>query len=115
MIVIDRFVDLCTRKSRRILSFYPRKEPESLSSHSCFDAGKDEIRMTVLQSNRDALLVAVPMIGLLFAGFFRLDELFGKPKKPVENRRQMTGWDKNGRPLCTDPDGKTSDPGRDDK
>ena len=62
--------------------------------------------MTILQSNTDALLVAIPMVGLLFAGFFRLDELFGKSKKPVENRRSMTGWDKSGRPLLTDPDGK---------
>lgn len=69
-------------------------------------AEKDEIHMLVLQSNTDALLVAIPMVGLLFAGFFRLDEIFGKPKKPVENRRQMSGWDKNGRPICTDPDGK---------
>jgi hypothetical protein len=45
------------------------------------------------------------MVGLLFAGFFRLDELFGKSKKPVKTRRAMTGWDKSGRPLCADPDG----------
>jgi hypothetical protein len=63
---------------------------------------------SILVSNRDALLVAVPMVGILFAGFFRLDELFGKPGKPgkpVEKRRQMTGWDKDGRPICADPDG----------
>lgn len=67
---------------------------------------KDEILMSVLQSNADSLLIAIPMVGLLFAGFFRLDELFGKPKRPVENRRKMSGWDKNGRPVCADPDGK---------
>jgi hypothetical protein len=67
--------------------------------------------MLVLQSNRDALLIAVPMIGLLFAGFFRLDERLGKPGKTKENRRQKTGWDKNGRPLCADPDGQTHDSG----
>ena len=66
--------------------------------------------MSVLQSNADSLLVAIPMIGLLFLGFFRLDELLGKPKKPVVNRRQMSGWDKNGRPLCADPDGKSPAP-----
>ena len=63
-------------------------------------------KVTILQSNTDALLVAVPMVGLLFAGFFRLDELFGKTKKSVQTRRSMTGWDKSGRPLCADPDGK---------
>jgi hypothetical protein len=70
--------------------------------------------MTVLQSNRDALLVAVPMIALLFAGFFRLDELFGKPKKRRENRLQKTGWDKDGRPVFTDPDGRNSSSCRDE-
>lgn len=62
--------------------------------------------MTVL-SNSDAILVAVPMIGILIACFFRLDEMFGKPKKKVivEHRRPMSGWDKNGKPICGDPDG----------
>ncbi len=44
------------------------------------------------------------MVSLLFAGFFRLDELLGKPKQQLA-RRRMSGWDKNGRPVCADPDG----------
>jgi len=48
------------------------------------------------------------MIGLLCVGFFRLDELFGKSKKPTVRRRQMSGWDNKGRPVCVDPDGKVS-------
>lgn len=62
--------------------------------------------MTVL-SNSDAILVAVPMVGILIACFFRLDEMFGKPKKKtrVEHRRQMPGWDEQGKPVCADPDG----------
>ena len=63
--------------------------------------------MSVFQSNTDALLVAIPMIAILFAGFFRLDELLGKPKKPVEQRRKMAGWDEKGLPLCADPDFKS--------
>lgn len=62
--------------------------------------------MTVFQSNTDALLIAIPMVGILFAGYFRLDELFGKPKKPTETRRKMSGWDKDGKPICADPDGR---------
>jgi hypothetical protein len=62
--------------------------------------------MTILESNTDALLVAIPMVGLLFAGFFRLDELFGKPKKQAEPRRQIAGLDAKGRPVCIDPDGR---------
>lgn len=62
--------------------------------------------MTVL-SNSDAILVSIPMVGILIACFFRLDEMFGKPKKKmrVEHRRQMSGWDEHGKPVCADPDG----------
>jgi hypothetical protein len=71
--------------------------------------------MTVFQSNTDALLVAVPMVGILFLGHFRLDELFGKPKKKAqvkESPRQLTDWDENGQPICADPGGKSSRPVR---
>jgi hypothetical protein len=61
--------------------------------------------MAILDSNADALLVAIPMIGLLIAGHFRLDELIGKPQKRMVRRRQVAGSDEQGRPLCLDPDG----------
>jgi len=77
--------------------------------------GMGRFHMLALQSNTDALLVAIPMVGLLFAGFFRLDEIFGRSKRPVENRRQMSGWDKDGRPVCADPDGKSPAIGRKDR
>ncbi len=64
--------------------------------------------MSILQSNRDALLVAIPMISILFAGFFRLDELFGKSRKLVKRRRSMAGSDEKGRPICVDPDGRVA-------
>ena len=60
-------------------------------------------------STTDSLLVAIPMVGLLFAGFFRLDELFGKSKKPAKTRRPMVGLDENGRPMCVDPDGQVAE------
>jgi hypothetical protein len=65
--------------------------------------------LTVVLSNADALLVAIPMVGLLFVGVFRLDELFGKSVKTTKRasvRRKMSGWDKDGRPVCADPDEK---------
>lgn len=61
--------------------------------------------MSVLQSNADALLVAVPMIGILVVSFFRLDELVGKSKKKPVQRRQIAGLDGRGRQVCLDPDG----------
>jgi len=51
--------------------------------------------MTTL-SNSDALLVGVPMIGLLLICHFRLDELVGKPRKsrkPALPARKFSGTD----------------------
>jgi hypothetical protein len=62
--------------------------------------------MSVLQSTADSLLVAIPMVGLLFAGFFRLDELVGKPKKAMVTRHRLSSWDEEGRAVCVDPDGR---------
>jgi len=61
-----------------------------------------------MHSNTDTLLMAVPMIGILVAVFFRLDELIAAPKKRVVNRRVIAGSDENGQPLCIDPDGNPS-------
>jgi len=61
--------------------------------------------MTALPSNMDAILVAIPMVGVLFVGMFRLDELIGKPKKRPERRRSIAGSEKDGSPICIDPDG----------
>ncbi len=61
--------------------------------------------MSALQSNTDALLVAIPMVGLMFAGFFRVDELIGKSNKVPKSRRQIGGLDESGHPICLDPDG----------
>ena len=61
--------------------------------------------MSVIQSNADAILVAVPMIFLLFAGYFRLDELIGKPRrKKVSHGRPFARLDKNGQAIGLDPD-----------
>jgi hypothetical protein len=60
--------------------------------------------MRALQSNTDAFLVAIPMVVLLFAAFFRLDELISSPRKQREARRGLCDWDENGIPICTDPD-----------
>ena len=46
------------------------------------------------------------MVGVLFVGFFRLDEMIGRPKKMSERRPLAGGLDYNGMPICMDPDGK---------
>ncbi len=66
----------------------------------------------ILKSGRDTLLVAIPLILLLFIGMFRLDELLIRPKKGSPDlkspRRQ-----RRDRPLfAADPDGTPLRPAR---
>jgi len=68
--------------------------------------------MANLQSNTEAILIAIPMLGLPFARFFRLDELLGKPEKLVNLKRQGSGMDKLGRQICVDPDEKIKNSAR---
>jgi hypothetical protein len=68
--------------------------------------------MTAVLSNTDAVLLAVPMVGLLFVGYFRLDEFFGKSRTKVEPRKKKLGVDKRGRQIYTDPDGQIFKPRR---
>lgn len=59
--------------------------------------------MSTVQSDADALLVAVPMLVFLLMTFFRLDELLSRPKTRPQYGRRLSDWDKDGRPICTDP------------
>jgi hypothetical protein len=59
----------------------------------------------ILESNADAFLVAIPMVALLVAGFFRLDELFARNGRS-RCRRRTAGLDERGMPVCLDPDGR---------
>lgn len=60
---------------------------------------------TVFSSNRDAILAAIPLIGALLLGFFRLDALFATPPR-IRPRRPASGVDRNGQPIFCDPDGR---------
>ncbi len=61
---------------------------------------------TVLQSGWQTLLVAVPSVGILVVGLFRLDELIASPKRRKAVKRPASGCDRNGRLLLSDPDGR---------
>lgn len=60
---------------------------------------------TVFSSDRDAILAAIPLIGALLLGFFRLDTLLAAPSR-VRPRRPASGIDKDGQPILCDPDGR---------
>jgi len=68
------------------------------------------LREFILRSGWEKLLVAVPLFGLLFASYFRLDEVLAKRKKGPQLRRHGSGIDKNGEPLLCDPDGQAWNP-----
>jgi len=61
-------------------------------------------------SDADAFLVALPMLFFGLIAFFRLDELLSRPKKQPEDEKQpghgrrLCNWDKDGVPVCTDPE-----------
>lgn len=65
-----------------------------------------ETAMSAIQSNTDALLVAIPMVAAMFAGFFRLDEAIGRVQRPMEKGHSLSHWDEDGHPVCIEPDGK---------
>ena len=59
--------------------------------------------MSTVPSNSDAILVAIPMLVFLVAAFFRLDELFCRPRVAPKPGRSLSGWDERGVPICPDP------------
>ena len=61
---------------------------------------------TILQSGWGNLLVAVPFVGILLVGLFRLDEIIAAPKPARPVNRPTCGCDENGHLLLSDPDGR---------
>jgi len=67
---------------------------------------------SVFHSNTEAMLVAVPMIGVLVAGFFRLDEFVSRPRVSKPERRSFSHRDGEGMAVCVEPDGRLVREGR---
>ena len=61
---------------------------------------------SVLKSGLDTILIAVPFVGLLVIGMFRLDAVFAAPKQAAGMRRPPSGMDEHGSVLFSDPDGR---------
>jgi len=64
------------------------------------------VQDTILQSGWENLLVAVPFVGILLVGLFRLDEIIASPKRVRAVKRPASGCDENGHLLLSDPDGR---------
>jgi hypothetical protein len=55
----------------------------------------------------DVYVFGIPLIVLLFFGYFRLDETFTRKKRtppPAPSRMPVVDFD--GKSMCTDPDGR---------
>ena len=63
-----------------------------------------------ITSNMTAMMVAVPLLAVMAAGFFRLDEFFGKPRRRAARKYRRIplagGIDERGMPIGIDPDGR---------
>jgi len=67
------------------------------------NAQRDGRFVVAAQSNTDAFLVAIPMVVILIAALFRVDELLCRSPKVREGGRRLSDWDETGAPICTDP------------
>ena len=56
-------------------------------------------------SNMTAMLVALPLLAVMAAGFFRLDEYVGRPQKKQRRIPLSGGLDERGIPVGIEPDG----------
>ena len=59
--------------------------------------------MPLFYSNLDSLLLGLPMLVMVLACLFRLDQLLVASRKPMRPGLRFSDWDKNGRPICPDP------------
>jgi hypothetical protein len=62
----------------------------------------------ILISGRDTLLVAIPLVLMMFISVFRLDQIIAKPKVSLSRHRPACGVDEFGEPILCDPDGRQS-------
>jgi len=64
------------------------------------------VQDTILQSGWQSFLVAIPFVGVLLMGHFRLDEIIASSKRERAVKRPACGYDEAGRLILSDPDGR---------
>jgi hypothetical protein len=69
--------------------------------------------MAELQSNTDAILVGIPMVGLLIVVLFRIDLLWRRFNRFKEEGHPLSHLDLQGQFVCVEPDGRHSVGSRD--
>jgi hypothetical protein len=61
---------------------------------------------STLTSSRDILLYGLPLVVMLVASMFKVDELFGAPKNKAPRPRPAQGYNSVHSPMMSDPDGR---------
>lgn len=51
-------------------------------------------------------IFAGPMVAMLLIAGFKVDELVARPQRQIARRRLIPHVDRNGFPVCLDPDGR---------
>lgn len=67
---------------------------------------------SILLSSKDTLLLAIPLLLMVFLSAFRLDQIIARPKRSMDQRRPSCGVDEFGELFLCDPDGRRSGPAR---
>jgi hypothetical protein len=65
---------------------------------------------SILISSKDTLLLAIPLVLMVFLSAFRLDQIIARPKRSLDRRRASCGVDEFGESILCDPDGRPSGP-----
>lgn len=63
----------------------------------------------ILISDRDTMLVVIPLIVVVLAHGFHLVHIVAAPKKPPGHQRLSWGDNELGEPILRDPDGRLSE------
>ena len=73
------------------------------------------MHQATMNAEWDTFIFGIPLIALLFFGYFRLDELFTAKSAPAPQPRPIPTSVKECHSMLTDPDGRpwsTSQPGK---
>lgn len=64
--------------------------------------------MSSSHSMLGTLILAFPIVGMLFARFFQIDEWIARPRRQTAIGHPLSHWDADGQVVCIDPDGRCS-------
>jgi hypothetical protein len=89
----------------------PVRRPISLLNAAEYHQAKGRqavnvMSQTLLHSDFDSLILAIPFVATVLASYFRLDEVIATPKERKHRKSLAFGLDKDGRLCMTDPDGR---------